>query len=89
MGKDLVLCLFRSAYCACLPDRYSLAFFSMGLAVSLESRRASELHLVWALRPRAGLGVPHSIYEWLGMFRRMATQMPKAMERPCGWSSFI
>jgi signal transduction histidine kinase len=47
---------------------YGLAYFAMGLAVLLETRRSSELpfgrHLPWL----GGFAVVHSIVEWCGMF---------------------
>ena len=47
---------------------YGLAFFGMGLAVALESRRASALvlsrHLVWL----AAFGLTHGLVEWVDMF---------------------
>jgi len=47
---------------------YGLAFFTMGLAVALESRRASALafghHLHWL----AAFGFLHSLVEWADMF---------------------
>jgi len=53
---------------------YGLAFFSMGLAVWLESGRASQLEFARALRPLAGFGVAHGVHEWLEMFQKMAEQ---------------
>lgn len=63
---------------------YGLAFFSMGLAVSLESGRASELRFARALRPLAGFGILHGIHEWFEMFQKMAAQMPKGYVAPIG-----
>ncbi len=47
---------------------YGLAFFSMGLAVLLESRRASEFRLAGAMLYLAGFGLIHGIHEWMDMF---------------------
>lgn len=47
---------------------YGLAFFSMGLAVALESRRQSELKLATSLIWLAGFGVIHGCVEWVDMF---------------------
>lgn len=50
---------------------YGLAFFSMGLAVLLESRRASEFRLAGAMLYLAGFGLIHGVHEWLDMFERL------------------
>ena len=47
---------------------YGLAFFSMGLLVSLEGGRSSDIRLRKALRPLAGFGIIHAIHEWIEMF---------------------
>lgn len=49
---------------------YGLAFYSMGLALLIESGRSSELHLARAIRLMAGFGVLHGIHEWLDMVER-------------------
>lgn len=46
---------------------YGLAFFSMGLAVLLESRRASEFRIARAMGFLAGFGLLHGVHEWLRM----------------------
>jgi len=48
---------------------YGLAFFSMGLIVSLEGGRATDERLRKALRPLAAFGLIHAIHEWLEMFQ--------------------
>ncbi len=50
---------------------YGLAFFSMGLAIWLESRRASEFHLADAMVFLAAFGIIHGMHEWFDMFIRM------------------
>lgn len=50
---------------------YGLAFFSMGLAVWLESRRASEFRIARAMGFLAGFGITHGFHEWVAMFRRI------------------
>ncbi len=50
---------------------YGLAFFSMGLAVLLESRRTSEFRLAGAMMFLAGFGIIHGAHEWLDMFERL------------------
>ena len=47
---------------------YGLAFFAMGLAVALESRRASALAFGHHLRWLAAFGFAHSLVEWADMF---------------------
>jgi signal transduction histidine kinase len=47
---------------------YGLAFFSMGLAILLESGRASDMRLRRALAPLAGFSFIHAAHEWLEMF---------------------
>jgi signal transduction histidine kinase len=50
---------------------YGLAFFSMGIAVLLESGRSSELRFARALRPLAVFGLMHGIHEWGEMFEKI------------------
>jgi hypothetical protein len=50
---------------------YGLAFFSMGLAVLLESERSSEMRLVRALRPLALFGLMHGVHEWGEMYGKI------------------
>lgn len=47
---------------------YGLAFFSMGLAMLLESRRSPLLAEARVLRPLAYFGFIHGIHEWLEMY---------------------
>ncbi len=51
---------------------YGLAFFSMGLLVTLEGNRASDSRLRKALRPLATFGLLHGLHEWMDMFRLIA-----------------
>jgi signal transduction histidine kinase len=46
---------------------YGLAFFTMGLAVWLETNHSSELDFSRALRPLAGFGLVHGSHEWFEM----------------------
>lgn len=48
---------------------YGLAFFSMGLAISVEADRATEPRLRRALRNLAIFGLLHGTHEWLEMFQ--------------------
>ena len=50
---------------------YGLVFYSMGLAVWLESGRSSELRLAYALRPLAVFGIMHGIHEWGEMIAKI------------------
>jgi signal transduction histidine kinase len=52
---------------------YGLAFFSMGLALALTSRRASEFRFAQAIRPLALFGVLHGVHEWIEMFQKIGT----------------
>lgn len=47
---------------------YGLAFFSMGLLVTMEGGRSSDMRVRKALRPLAGFGFVHAVHEWLEMF---------------------
>lgn len=47
---------------------YGLAFYSMGLALLVESGRASELGFARSMRLLAGFGLLHGLHEWLDMF---------------------
>jgi signal transduction histidine kinase len=56
---------------------YGLAFFSMGLAVMMESRRPSELPIARCMGLLAGFGLLHGIHEWVDMAQILAgTQSP-------------
>ncbi|MBI3363239.1 MAG: sensor histidine kinase [Chloroflexi bacterium] len=50
---------------------YGLAFFSMGLAVLLESGKASEIRLARALLPLGVFGLMHGVHEWGEMFQKI------------------
>jgi signal transduction histidine kinase len=52
---------------------YGLAFFTMGLALALASRRTSEFRFAQAIRPLAAFGILHGIHEWIEMFQKIAT----------------
>ncbi|MFW6183509.1 MAG: hypothetical protein ACOC8X_06915, partial [Chloroflexota bacterium] len=57
---------------------YGLAFFSMGLAVWLESGRTSELRLARAMGPLAAFGLLHGLHEWAEMFQLLALSVENA-----------
>lgn len=50
---------------------YGLAFFSMGLAVWLESGHTAEFRMARAMGPLAGFGIVHGLHEWFEMFQRL------------------
>jgi signal transduction histidine kinase len=52
---------------------YGLAFFSMGLALALATRRTSEFRFAQAIRPLALFGVLHGVHEWIEMFQKIGT----------------
>ncbi len=51
---------------------YGLAFFSMGLLVTVEGGRSLDARLRRALRPLAAFGLIHAGNEWLDMFQTIA-----------------
>lgn len=51
---------------------YGLAFFAMGLALALVSRRTSEFKFARAIPSLAGFGLIHGLHEWFEMFQRIA-----------------
>jgi len=51
---------------------YGLAFFALGLALVLASRRASEFRFVRAILPLAAFGLLHGAHEWIEMFQKIA-----------------
>ena len=53
---------------------YGQAFFDMGLALALASRRVSEFAFVRAIRPLAIFGLLHGLHEWIEMFQKIAEQ---------------
>ncbi|GAB4540484.1 MAG: hypothetical protein Kow0063_30320 [Anaerolineae bacterium] len=52
---------------------YGLAFFAMGLALILASRRTSEFKFAQATLPLAAFGILHGVHEWIEMFQKIAT----------------
>jgi hypothetical protein len=47
---------------------YGLAFFSLGLAIAMQSRRHSRLELARSLKWLAAFGITHGFYEWGDIF---------------------
>ena len=51
---------------------YGLAFFALGLALALASRRQSGFRFVEAILPLAAFGILHGAHEWIEMFQKIA-----------------
>ncbi len=51
---------------------YGLAFFALGLALWLASRRPSAFRFASAIRPLAVFGLLHGLHEWVEMFQKIA-----------------
>jgi signal transduction histidine kinase len=51
---------------------YGLAFFVMGVALLLASRRQSSFRFVQAIRPLAAFGILHGLHEWYEMYQKYA-----------------
>ncbi|MBN1563828.1 MAG: hypothetical protein JXA10_08310 [Anaerolineae bacterium] len=49
---------------------YGLAFYSLGLALLIESGRSSQLNLARSMRLLAGFGLLHGTHEWIDMVER-------------------
>lgn len=64
---------------------YGLAFFSMGLAITLELGRGSDAGLKHALRPLAGFGILHGVHEWIEMFEGLHL-LPGQEAAAIGWA---
>jgi signal transduction histidine kinase len=65
---------------------YGLAFYSMGLALLVESGRASELSLARSIRLLAGFGLLHGFHEWLDMLARgLEIHYQKSFPAWLGW----
>jgi signal transduction histidine kinase len=62
---------------------YGLAFFTMGLAVWMESNRTSEFRIARAFGLLAGFGIIHGLHEWFEMFQKLsesgAANIPDAL----------
>ena len=56
---------------------YGLAFYSMGLALFIESGRASELRFARSMRLLAGFGLLHGAHEWIDLFEQAAERLPE------------
>lgn len=52
---------------------YGLAFFAMGLALALASRRTSEFRFAQAIVPLAIFGILHGVHEWVEMFQKIGS----------------
>jgi signal transduction histidine kinase len=56
---------------------YGLAFFSMGLAITLEVGKCSDKRMRTALRPLAVFGFLHGVHEWVEMFELLGILHPE------------
>ncbi len=65
---------------------YGLAFFSMGMAITLEVGRGTDERLRRALRPLAVFGLLHGSHEWLEMFEILRL-LPGYSVVPLAWES--
>jgi len=65
---------------------YGLAFFSMGLAITLEIGHVSDPRLRHALRPLAVFGLIHGSHEWMEMFDNLGL-LPLSDLSPIAWDS--
>jgi signal transduction histidine kinase len=63
---------------------YGLAFFSMGLAITLEANRGSDTRLRHGLRALAIFGILHGIHEWVDMFE-LLNMLPGQDLDPTAW----
>jgi signal transduction histidine kinase len=63
---------------------YGLAFFSMGLAITLEANRGSDTRLRHGLRALAIFGILHGIHEWVDMFEQLG-MLPGHDIDPVAW----
>lgn len=62
---------------------YGLAFFTMGLAIWMESNRTSEFRIAKAFWLLAAFGIIHGLHEWFEMFQKLseagAANIPDAL----------
>jgi signal transduction histidine kinase len=65
---------------------YGLAFFSMGMAITLEIGRGTDERLRRALRPLAAFGLLHGTHEWLEMLQILDI-LPGYSTAPLAWES--
>jgi len=63
---------------------YGLAFFSMGLAITLEANRGADARLRHGLRALAIFGILHGIHEWVDMFE-LLDMLPAHEMDPAAW----
>jgi len=61
---------------------YGLAHFVAGLAVALESGRATQLRISRALPFLAAFGITHGINEWVEMFSMISVHIPTLLQEP-------
>jgi signal transduction histidine kinase len=76
----------QSPYLSLVFFFYGLAFFSMGLAVTLELAHGSDPRLRHAFRPLAVFGFLHGIHEWLELWEIQGI-LPGQYTSPILWGS--
>lgn len=62
--------LYRDEVVIVIYFFYGLAFYSLGLALLVESGRASQLEMARSFRLLAAFGLLHGTHEWIDMFER-------------------
>ncbi len=67
---------------------YGLVHFIAGLAVALESGRATQLRISRALPFLAAFGITHGINEWVEMFSMISVRIPTLLQEP-RWAEMI
>jgi signal transduction histidine kinase len=68
---------------------YGLAFFSMGVALSLESMRAPRLAERRVLRPLALFGLLHGMHEWIEILLMQGTWLGVPFPEYIAWVRFV
>ncbi len=74
------------SYLSLVSFIYGLAFFSMGLAITLEGGRGADTRLRHALRPLAAFGFVHGAHEWLEMLQGL-NLLPGQATVPLAWEA--
>ncbi|HLE15684.1 MAG TPA: sensor histidine kinase [Anaerolineales bacterium] len=76
----------HSPYFSLIYFFYGLAFFSMGLAITLELGHGSDERLRHAFRPMAVFGFLHGANEWVEMFAALQL-LPGQIQAPLLWEA--
>lgn len=75
-----------SSYFPLIYFFYGLAFFSMGLAITLELDHATDQSLRHAFRPLAVFGILHGFHEWIEMGEQLQV-LPGQFTFPLVWEA--